>query len=92
VEIFADVKVSITDAQVQRIFRGELDRLTEDYWIIEESDAKKWVQQKAGIYKTLDMQGRGSDIDEWVAELDDPKFVIQVAACRLENLLKAARK
>lgn len=40
------------------------------------------------IYRTIDMQGRGSDVDEYVGEINDPKFERQMLAYRLLKVLE----
>jgi hypothetical protein len=46
--------------------------------------------EKPGWYTTVDMQGRGSDIDVWLAEPDDPRFeVVRLARALSEALTRA---
>lgn len=53
--------------------KSRLDRLTEDLFI-----------RDGNIYRTVDMQGHGSDYDQLVSkDINDPKYKLQIAAWRL---------
>jgi hypothetical protein len=85
----ANVVVMLDDETVRAIWQEELAKLTETFWLVETPRDGR----KAGIYRTIDMQGHGSDIDELVTErIDDPQYAVQVAACRLERELRVQRE
>jgi hypothetical protein len=76
--------------EIDRVFRAVLDHLTEGLFIVERGDTlRNSSRPKPGLYRVIDMQGHGSDVDELVTEnLDDPQYAVAVAALRLEALLK----
>jgi hypothetical protein len=88
-QITGSVSIEISKSTEAQIFNGFLHKLMDELWVLEPSEADKY--RPAGIYKTIDMQGRGSDVDELITkDLDDPKYVVQVAAFRLHYILMQA--
>jgi hypothetical protein len=89
-KITGSVSIEISKSTEAQIFNGFLHRLMDELWVLESSEADKY--RPAGIYKTIDMQGRGSDVDELVTKnIDDPKYAVQVAAFRLHYILMQAQ-
>lgn len=78
----------INQGDVDRIFRERLSNLTEGFWCIRAGESTRAGDRKPGWYTTFDMQGRGSDVDEWVAEYNDPRFDVIRAAYELQRALQ----
>lgn len=70
-------RVDLDNRQVQDIFQSRLHQLIGDHYI-----------QDGWVYRVDDMQGRGSDVHEKIAEVDHPEVELIVAAIRLRELTK----
>lgn len=91
-ELLASTIIWITEKQVQEIFLGELEKLTEGYWYVEEPNEQRSGKFRPGVYRTIDSYGHGSDIDEWVAPINHPDYDVQMLARRLLVMLKEKSK
>jgi hydroxylamine reductase (hybrid-cluster protein) len=86
-KITGSVSIDVDKRVEAQIFNAFLHKLTDELWLVE----KATTDNKKGIYRTIDMQGHGSDVDELVTEnIDDPRYAVQVAAYRLHRLLMEA--
>jgi hypothetical protein len=71
----------VSSSDVDRIVTRRLHQLQEGFWVNMDC-------AKPGWYITIDMRGRGSDIDEYVAPYDDPRFALPRAAYELRKALE----
>jgi hypothetical protein len=78
----------ISQGDVDRIFHERLKRLQGAFWY---NDRPTRKSDSPGWYTTYDMQGHGSDIDEFVAPYDDPRFKVVRAAYELAQALKGTK-
>jgi len=76
--------VTLSDEQLEKIFRERLEELTRGFWVVEEGDCTPGVT--TGIYEEDRYDGHK------IAEVSDPNYTIVVAACRLKRQLEIAKE
>lgn len=80
----ATFRVTLSQEQLDAIFKEQLEKLTRGFWVIEPGDDTR-DNDSPGIYEERYGSHR---YDHKVAELDNPHFKIIVAAYRLARVLR----
>lgn len=75
-------RLTVSAKDVERMFFARLHYLRGGLWVDTDEHGGRWW------YRTIDMQGHGSDIDERLAPYDDPRFDLERAVYELEQILK----
>lgn len=75
--IVVQTPYELSNRDVLQIFQARLQQLRSGHFI-----------KDGWVWRVIDMQGRGSDIDEKVAEVGHPDVAVIVAAIQMQELTK----